>query len=85
MSTTKSDSTDRNTTTDPAARVRHQFELLYRRPPTLLAIAPGRVNVIGEHVDYNGGWVLPAAINRHLVMAVAPRNDDKVRLATADF
>ena len=66
-------------------RVLRQFETLYGRPPTLLAVAPGRVNVIGEHVDYNGGWVLPAAINRCLVMAVAPRDDDRVRLATADF
>lgn len=66
-------------------RVRRQFELLYGRSPTLLALAPGRVNVIGEHVDYNGGWVLPAAIDRNLVLAVAPRDDDRVRLATADF
>ena len=67
------------------ARVRRQFEILHGRSPALLAIAPGRVNVIGEHVDYNGGWVLPAAIDRHLVLAVAPRRDDLVRLATADF
>lgn len=66
-------------------RVRRQFEVLYRRPPALFAIAPGRVNVIGEHVDYNGGWVLPAALDRCLVMAVAPRDDERVRLATADF
>jgi galactokinase len=65
--------------------VRHQFQVLYGRPPTLLAVAPGRVNVIGEHVDYNGGWVLPAAIDRHLVLGLAPRHDDRVRLATADF
>lgn len=70
---------------DIRARVRRQFELLYARPPTLLAVAPGRVNVIGEHVDYNGGWVLPAAIDRCLVLAVAPRADDRVRLASADF
>lgn len=66
-------------------RVRRQFEVLYGRSPALFAIAPGRVNVIGEHVDYNGGWVLPAALDRCLVMAVAPRDDERVRLATADF
>jgi len=70
---------------DTRIRVRRQFELLYARPPALLAIAPGRVNVIGEHVDYNGGWVLPAAIERCLVLAVAPRTDHRVRLASADF
>lgn len=72
---------------DPALaeRVSNQFSVLYGRPPTFLALAPGRVNVIGEHVDYNGGWVLPAAIDRHLLLAVAPRSDNRVRLATADF
>ncbi|MDI1335983.1 MAG: galactokinase [Lacunisphaera sp.] len=70
---------------DLVARVRRQFEALHGRSPALVAVAPGRVNVIGEHVDYNGGWVLPAAIDRCLVMAVAPRDDDRVRLATADF
>lgn len=70
---------------DLQERVSRQFRTVHGRAPTLLAIAPGRVNFIGEHVDYNGGWVLPAAINRCLVMAVAPRNDDRVRLATADF
>ncbi len=70
---------------ETSTRVLRQFELLYARPPALLAIAPGRVNVIGEHVDYNGGWVLPAAIDRCLVLAVAPRTDGRVRLATADF
>jgi galactokinase len=69
---------------DTCARVQRQFELLYARPPAFLAIAPGRVNVIGEHVDYNGGWVLPAAIDRCLIMAVAPRTDHRVRLASAD-
>ena len=70
---------------DAAQRVRRQFETLYGHAPTLLSVAPGRVNVIGEHVDYNGGWVLPAAIDRCLLLAVAPREDDRVRLATADF
>jgi galactokinase len=66
-------------------RVSQQFETLYGRAPTVMAVAPGRVNLIGEHIDYNGGFVLPAAIDRCLVMAVAPRADDRVRLATADF
>ena len=36
------------------------------------AAAPGRVNVIGEHTDYNGGWVLPMAIDRYTVLVTAP-------------
>lgn len=46
----------------------------------LLARAPGRVNLIGEHTDYNGFPVLPFAIDRHVRVAVIPRNDDRLRV-----
>ena len=45
------------------------------------AVAPGRVNVIGEHTDYNGGWVLPMAIDRYTVLAAAPGlQADRIRV-----
>ncbi|MDF2496462.1 MAG: galactokinase [Arthrobacter koreensis] len=44
--------------------------------------APGRVNLIGEHTDYNQGFVLPLAINRRARIAVSPRTDGMLRLAT---
>jgi galactokinase len=52
-----------------AAQVAHQFSQKYGRPPRWIAAAPGRVNVIGEHTDYNDGFVLPMAIERYTVMA----------------
>jgi galactokinase len=49
-----------------------QFAKTYKRPPQWIAAAPGRVNVIGEHTDYNDGFVLPMAIERYTVIAAAP-------------
>ncbi len=66
-------------------KVKAKFEHNWGKAPSHVAIAPGRVNVIGEHVDYNGGWVLPAAIQRYMLMAVRPRKDNKVRLADENF
>lgn len=47
--------------------------------------APGRVNLIGEHTDYNGGHVFPCALSFNTYVAVAPRNDKKIRLFSANF
>jgi galactokinase len=47
--------------------------------------APGRVNIIGEHTDYNGGYVLPIAINLSLLAAAKKRTDSKVYLKSLDF
>jgi galactokinase len=55
------------------------FEAAFRRPPTAVAWAPGRVNLIGEHTDYNEGLVLPAALERGIVVAAAGRDDGIVR------
>jgi len=47
--------------------------------------APGRVNLIGEHTDYNDGFVLPCAINYETVIAIHPRSDTTVNLIAADY
>ncbi|MGQ9905112.1 MAG: galactokinase [Anaerolineae bacterium] len=62
-----------------------RFAEIFGRPPAFLARAPGRVNLIGEHTDYNDGFVLPMAINRDLVIVGAPRDDRVVRLRSANF
>ena len=59
--------------------LRRAFTERYARTPRLFR-APGRVNLIGEHTDYNGGYVLPMAIDRETVVAAAPRDDASVRV-----
>ena len=56
-----------------------EFTRIYRQPPRVTASAPGRVNLIGEHTDYNGGFVLPTAIPQRTVVALAASGDDHVR------
>jgi galactokinase len=51
------------------------FAERFGREPTVLVRSPGRVNIIGEHTDYNQGYVLPAAIDRYNKLAAAPRTD----------
>ena len=60
-------------------RLSSEFQKRYGSAPRLFR-APGRVNLIGEHTDYNGGFVLPMAIERETVVAAVPRRDQKVRV-----
>jgi len=62
-----------------------QFREVFGRPPLIMARAPGRVNLIGEHTDYNDGFVLPVAIDRAVYVAAAPRQDRRVRLWSLHF
>ncbi|HEY9282866.1 MAG TPA: galactokinase, partial [Pyrinomonadaceae bacterium] len=59
------------------AELRRAFRAHYGREPRLFR-APGRVNLIGEHTDYNGGFVLPMALDRETVVAAAARTDARV-------
>ncbi len=61
------------------------FEQLFGRHAAVRTSAPGRVNLIGEHTDYNGGFVLPAAIPQQTVVEAAARTDRHVRLWSAQY
>ena len=67
-----------------AKQLKQNFAEIYRKEPRLFR-APGRVNLIGEHTDYNGGFVLPMAIDREAAVAAAPRQDRKIRVHTLNF
>ena len=65
---------------EQVAQVGRAFAAAYGHAPRGVWSAPGRVNLIGEHTDYNQGYVLPFAIDRRTVAAVAPRNDRAIRV-----
>jgi len=65
--------------------IRQRFEEVFGCQPATVVRAPGRVNLIGEHTDYNDGYVLPVAIDRSILMAAAPRPDRQVVLYALDF
>ena len=56
-----------------------------KRPGRVVVRSPGRVNLIGEHTDYNEGFVLPAAIDKAIVFVVSPRTDRVVRFVASDL
>jgi len=60
------------------------FEGRFGRRPRLFE-APGRVNIIGEHTDYNDGFVLPMALDRTTAVAAAPRDDGRLRVASLSY
>ena len=61
------------------------FKEIFGVFPAQTAYAPGRVNLLGEHIDYNGGSVLPMALKVGLTVAISPREDDIVRIASTRF
>jgi galactokinase len=67
------------------ARVLQEFAARYGGDPHRIVRAPGRVNLIGEHTDYNDGYVLPLAIEPAIWIALRPRSDRAVRAWSVDF
>ena len=65
--------------------IEEAFQQVFGSPPEVVVRAPGRVNLIGEHTDYNDGFVLPAAIDRAVTYAGRRRVDRHVRVYSEDF
>lgn len=65
--------------------IRQRFAEIFGGEPVAVVRAPGRVNLIGEHTDYNDGYVLPVAIDRSVLVAAAPRDDRQVVIYALDF
>ena len=70
---------------DTRQRVIQRFKQRFGKPPEALAFAPGRVNLLGEHVDYNDGIVLPVAIDRLTTIAFSAAPDADSCLVALDF
>jgi galactokinase len=70
---------------NPLPRTRSAFADAFGAPAALSVQAPGRVNLIGEHTDYNDGFVLPCAIDYHTVICGSPRGDRRVRVIAVDY
>ena len=70
---------------DPRREAVRAFTDRYGEPPEAVAFAPGRVNLIGEHLDYCGLPVLPAALRQGVALAFRRREDDRLRCASAEF
>ncbi|UUE11168.1 galactokinase [Dickeya zeae] len=68
-----------------SARTQSVFQQQFGYPATLTVQAPGRVNLIGEHTDYNDGFVLPCAINYSTTISAALRDDRQIRVIAVDY
>lgn len=66
-------------------KITEAFVYVFGKNPSFVVRAPGRINLIGEHTDYNNGFVLPAAIDKAIYLAIAPRTDRLCKLYAADL
>lgn len=66
-------------------QVTDSFKEAFKTGPQYIFLSPGRINVIGEHVDYNDGFVLPAAINKYICFAVSESGSSKCTIIAKDL
>ncbi len=61
------------------------FKNLFEEKPDQIILSPGRINIIGEHIDYNDGFVLPAAINKYVCIAISPNKSGHCKIVAKDL
>lgn len=66
-------------------QIENKYTDVFEGRPAHVVRSPGRINIIGEHTDYNEGFVLPTAIDKAIYVAVGKREDDRIRLYAEDF
>ena len=66
-------------------KIQNKYAALFGEQPAFFVTSPGRINLIGEHVDYNDGWVLPAAIDKKIIFAIGSRTDKACHLFSMDY
>ena len=76
--------TKNQSTPNLLSAVKQKFADIFGDTPTVIVSAPGRVNLIGEHTDYNDGYVFPVAIDKYIYIAARPRTDRRVVLHALD-
>ena len=67
------------------AHIVNEFSSRFGQTPDIVVSSPGRINLIGEHTDYNLGYVLPAAIDKYIHIAIRKRTDKELHFFAADF
>src|SRR6266481_5476768 len=70
---------------DMLANIKKEFHQRFHKEPGNMFFCPGRVNLIGEHIDYNGGNVMPCAISLGTWLAVSKNTDKKLRFQCLNF
>ena len=65
--------------------ISENFKSLFGSSPDISGFTPGRVNLIGEHIDYNGGRVLPTALDLGVTLALSPRSDGQIQIGSDKF
>ena len=66
-------------------KYKEEFYEQYKNSPSIISIAPGRVNIIGEHTDYNKGFAIPTAIDRWILTLASIRNDQEVNIFSINY